>query len=130
MSKLSTHVYGHTTSPVRCDIAHRVAVVSQDGACSLRAHTLPLQRHKARDTQRIRKSNAAAKHLYAQKLGYDIYTIELKHYADAEDACNLALYLIVQDASPDKYVYTVSYQASRSAFQICTEDFQCNWRLP
>eukprot|EP00168_Porphyra_purpurea_P008821 TRINITY_DN2133_c0_g1_i6.p1 TRINITY_DN2133_c0_g1~~TRINITY_DN2133_c0_g1_i6.p1 ORF type:complete len:206 (-),score=44.68 TRINITY_DN2133_c0_g1_i6:92-709(-) len=35
------------------------------------------------------KSNAAAKHLYVESLGYKIHDIEAKYYADAEDAYDM-----------------------------------------
>lgn len=37
----------------------------------------------------VRKSNAAAKHLYVESLGYKIHDIEAKYYADAEDAFDM-----------------------------------------
>lgn len=56
----------------------------------------------------VRKSNAAAKHLYTKKLGYDIHTVEAAYYADAEDAYDMrctfskAARTIVQDAMAEK----------------------------
>lgn len=37
----------------------------------------------------VRKSNAAAKHLYIETLGYEIHDVEAKYYADAEDAYDM-----------------------------------------
>jgi hypothetical protein len=83
----SDDVHGHITSLAvlrsyrKMGIAHMLMVA---------AHGAMRETFSARySSLHVRKSNAAAKHLYVDKLGYDVNDIEEKYYADAEDAYDM-----------------------------------------
>jgi N-alpha-acetyltransferase 10/11 len=83
----SDDVHGHITSLAvlrayrKMGIAHMLMVA---------AHGAMRETFCARySSLHVRKSNAAAKHLYVDKLGYDVNDIEEKYYADAEDAYDM-----------------------------------------
>mmetsp|Transcript_13759 Transcript_13759/g.24693 ORF Transcript_13759/g.24693 Transcript_13759/m.24693 type:complete len:142 (-) Transcript_13759:697-1122(-) len=86
----SAQIHGHITS---------VAVLRSHRKLGI-AKKLMLAAHCAmRDNFRavyvslhVRKSNAAAKHLYIDTLRYKIHDIEAKYYADAEDAYDMRCY--------------------------------------
>jgi hypothetical protein len=99
-------VHGHITSLAVLRSYRKMGIANMLMVC---AHNAMQETFSARySSLHVRKSNAAAKHLYTQKLGYDIHTIEAKYYADAEDAYDMrckfteAASQIVHDAMVDK----------------------------
>lgn len=99
-------VHGHITSLAVLRSYRKMGIANMLMVC---AHNAMKETFSAKySSLHVRKSNAAAKHLYTQKLGYDIHTIEPKYYADAEDAYDMrckfteAASKIVQDAMADK----------------------------
>eukprot|EP01080_Neovahlkampfia_damariscottae_P011978 gene11978-5379_t len=50
----------------------------------------------------VRRSNAAAIHLYRDTLGFDIQAIEEKYYADQEDALDMRKYFKIQKKKKKK----------------------------
>lgn len=99
-------VHGHITSLAVLRSYRKMGIAHMLMGC---AHNAMRETFSARySSLHVRKSNASAKHLYTQKLGYDIHTIEAKYYADAEDAYDMrckfteAAGKIVQDAMADK----------------------------
>lgn len=99
-------VHGHITSLAVLRSYRKMGIANMLMVC---AHNAMKETFSAKySSLHVRKSNAAAKHLYTQKLGYDIHAIEPKYYADAEDAYDMrckfteAASKIVQDAMADK----------------------------
>jgi N-alpha-acetyltransferase 10/11 len=87
MEEDADDIHGHITSLAvlrtyrKMGIAHRLMVA---------AHGAMRDTFNARySSLHVRKSNAAAKHLYIEKLGYEVHDIEAKYYADAEDAYDM-----------------------------------------
>jgi N-alpha-acetyltransferase 10/11 len=87
MEEDASEVHGHITSLAvlrtyrKMGIAYRLMVA---------AHGAMRDTFNARySSLHVRKSNAAAKHLYIEKLGYEVHDIEAKYYADAEDAYDM-----------------------------------------
>jgi peptide alpha-N-acetyltransferase len=87
MEEDADDVHGHITSLAvlrtyrKMGIAYRLMVA---------AHNAMRETFKARySSLHVRKSNSAAKHLYIDKLGYEVHDTEAKYYADAEDAYDM-----------------------------------------
>ena len=87
MEEEPTQVHGHITSLAILRTYRKMGLARRLMTC---AHAAMQQTFKAKYASlHVRKSNAAAKHLYIETLGYDIHDVEAKYYADAEDAYDM-----------------------------------------
>lgn len=87
MEEEPTQVHGHITSLAVLRTYRKMGLARRLMEC---AHSAMQHTFKAKYASlHVRKSNAAAKHLYIETLGYEIHDIEAKYYADAEDAYDM-----------------------------------------
>jgi len=87
MEEESSEVHGHITS---------LAVLRSHRKMGLARRLMEAAHRAMQETfdaeyvsLHVRKSNAAAKHLYTETLKYTVHDIEAKYYADAEDAYDM-----------------------------------------
>lgn len=87
MEEDSDEVHGHITSLAVLRTYRKMGIANR---LMIAAHNAMRETFRARySSLHVRKSNAAAKHLYVDKLGYKVHDIEAKYYADAEDAYDM-----------------------------------------
>uniref|UniRef100_A0A7S0BD53 N-acetyltransferase domain-containing protein n=1 Tax=Rhodosorus marinus TaxID=101924 RepID=A0A7S0BD53_9RHOD len=80
-------VHGHITSLAVLRSYRRMGIARKLMEAAHRAMQETFQAKYA--SLHVRKSNAAAKHLYVDTLGYKVFDVEAKYYADAEDAFDM-----------------------------------------
>lgn len=87
MEEESSIVHGHITSLAVLRPYRKMGLARRLMQC---AHAAMKETFEAEYASlHVRKSNAAAKHLYIETLGYKVHDIEAKYYADAEDAFDM-----------------------------------------
>lgn len=87
MEEEPSEVHGHITSLAVLRPYRKMGLARRLMEC---AHAAMKDAFKAKYASlHVRKSNAAAKHLYIETLGYTVHDIEAKYYADAEDAYDM-----------------------------------------
>lgn len=87
MEEEASIVHGHITSLAVLRPYRKMGLAKRLMQC---AHAAMRETFEAEYASlHVRKSNAAAKHLYIESLGYEIHDVEAKYYADAEDAYDM-----------------------------------------
>lgn len=87
MEEESSIVHGHITSLAVLRPYRKMGLARRLMECAHAAMKETFQAEYA--SLHVRMSNAAAKHLYIDSLGYKVHDIEAKYYADAEDAYDM-----------------------------------------
>lgn len=83
----SSAVHGHITSLAVLRPYRKLGLARRLMHCAHQAMKDTFEAEYA--SLHVRKSNAAAKHLYIETLGYEVHDIEAKYYADSEDAYDM-----------------------------------------
>lgn len=87
MEEESSIVHGHITSLAVLRPYRKMGLARRLMEC---AHAAMKETFQAKYASlHVRMSNAAAKHLYIDSLGYKVHDVEAKYYADAEDAYDM-----------------------------------------